>query len=80
MGPNINTNHPAFPVHAYPGDASNPKVRPNTGMSMRDYFASKAMNGLLANPEEISLNAPLEEIADFSYKLANAMLVRREKI
>jgi hypothetical protein len=80
MGPNINTNHPAFPVQAYPGDASNPKVRPNTGMSMRDYFASKAMNGLLANPEEISLNAPLEEIADFSYKLANAMLVRREKI
>jgi hypothetical protein len=49
-------------------------------MSMRDYFASKAMNGLLANPEEISLNAPLEEIADFSYKLANAMLVRREKV
>jgi hypothetical protein len=80
MGPNINTNHPAFPVQAYPGDASNPKVRPNTGMSMRDYFASKAMNGLLANPEEISLNAPLEEIADFSYNLANAMLVRREKI
>jgi hypothetical protein len=80
MGPNINTNHPAFPVQAYLGDASNPKVRPNTGMSMRDYFASKAMNGLLANPEEISLNAPLEEIADFSYKLANAMLVRREKI
>jgi hypothetical protein len=80
MGTNINTNHPAFPVQAYPGDASNPKVRPNTGMSMRDYFASKAMNGLLANPEEISLNAPLEEIADFSYKLANAMLVRREKI
>ena len=80
MGPNINTNHPAFPVQAYPGDASNPKVRPNTGMSMRDYFASKAMNGLLANPEEISLNAPLEEIADFSYKLANAMLVRREKV
>jgi hypothetical protein len=80
MGTNINTNHPAFPVQAYPGDASNPKVRPNTGMSMRDYFASKAMNGLLANPEEISLNAPLEEIADFSYKLANAMLVRREKV
>jgi hypothetical protein len=80
MGTNINTNHPAFPVQAYPGDASNPKVRPNTGMSMRDYFASNAMTGLLANPEEISLNAPVEEIADFSYKLANAMLVRREKV
>lgn len=80
MGSNINTNHPAFPVQAYPGDASNPKVRPNTGMSMRDYFASDAMSGLMANPEEISLNSPVEEIADFSYKVADAMLVRREKV
>jgi hypothetical protein len=80
MGSNINTNHPAFPVQAYPGDASNPKVRPNTGMSMRDYFASDAMSGLMANPEEISLNSPVEEIADFSYKVADAMLVRREKL
>lgn len=80
MGSNINTNHPAFPVQAYPGDASNPKVRPNTGMSMRDYFASDAMSGLMANPEEISLNSPVEEIADFSYEVADAMLVRREKV
>ena len=80
MGTNINTNHPAFPVQAYPGDASNPKVRPNTGMSMRDYFATNAMNGLLSNPDEVSINAPVEDIADFSYKLANAMLERREKI
>jgi hypothetical protein len=26
----LNNNHPAFPVQAYPGDAANPKVRPNT--------------------------------------------------
>lgn len=80
MGPNINTNHPAFPVHAYPGDASNPKVRPNSGMSIRDYFAAKAMSGILANPEEFGDSVPIEEVADFSYKMANSMLVRREKL
>ena len=72
-------NHPAFPVQAYPGDAANPKVRPNTGMSMRDYFAAQAMNGLLANPEEFGEGVLLAELADYSFQVANAMLERREK-
>lgn len=76
----LNNNHPAFPVQAYPGDAANPKVRPNTGMSMRDYFATHAMNGLLANPEEFGETSPPEDVADFAYNMANAMLVRREKL
>lgn len=79
MGSNINTNHPAFPVQAYPGDGSNPKVRPNTGMSMRDYFAAYAMLGILANPEEFGEDSPIEDVADFSFKMAKAMLERREK-
>lgn len=80
MGSNINTNHPAFPVQAYPGDSVNQRVRPNTGMSMRDYFAAQAMNGILANPEEFGESAPLKDIADFAFKMANAMLERREKV
>jgi hypothetical protein len=80
MGQNINTNHPAFPVQAYPGDAVNPKVRPNTGMSMRDFFAGLAMNGILANSEEFGEEAPLEDVADFAFQMANAMLERREKL
>jgi len=76
----LNNNHPAFPVQAYPGDAANPKVRPNTGMSMRDYFAAKAMEGILSNPEEFGDTVPAEEIADFSFQMANAMLERREKL
>jgi len=76
----LNSNHPAFPVQAYPGDAANPKVRPNTGMSMRDYFAAQAMSGLIANPEEFGEAAPVNDIADFAYTVANAMLERREKL
>jgi|688.fasta_scaffold2078850_1 hypothetical protein len=76
----LNNNHPAFPVQAYAGDASNPKVRPNTGMSIRDYFAAKAMEGILSNPEEFGETAPPKEIADFSFQIANAMLERRERV
>jgi hypothetical protein len=79
--PNIlSNNHPAFPVQAYPGDASNPKVRPNTGMSIRDYFAAQAMVGVLSNPEEFGETVPPKEIADFSFQMANAMLERRENL
>jgi hypothetical protein len=79
--PNIlNNNHPAFPVQAYPGDAANPKVRPNTGMSMRDYFAAQALNGMLANSEEFGDAVPPEDVADFAYNIANSMLERREKL
>jgi hypothetical protein len=49
-------------------------------MSIRDYFAAKAMSGILANPEEFGESVPIEDVADFSYKMANSMLVRREKI
>lgn len=76
----LNNNHPAFPVQAYPGDAANPKVRPNTGMSMRDFFAAIAMNGILSNPEEFSNEIQINEVADFSFQMANAMLERREKL
>ena len=73
-------NHPAFPVQAYPGDAANPKVRPNTGMSMRDYFAAQAMNGLLANSEEFGEEVPAKELAEYAFEVANAMIEQREKI
>lgn len=76
----LNNNHPAFPVQAYPGDAANPKVRPNTGMSMRDYFAAQAMIGIISNPEQIGDDTPVKDIAEFAFEMANAMLERREKI
>ena len=88
MGQNINMvnksntlggNHPAFPVQAYPGDAANPKVRPNTGMSMRDYFDAQAMSGILANSEEFGEEVPVKNVAEFAFEMANAMIEQREK-
>jgi hypothetical protein len=44
------------------------------GMTLRDYFAAKAMQGLLSS----DVNAPLEVFAKQSYKVADAMLKARE--
>lgn len=47
------------------------------GMSLRDYFAAQAMNGLVErwSPSAITASA---EIAGFAYNLADAMLKERE--
>jgi len=47
------------------------------GMSMRDYFAAKAMQGMLTNPD-IDYSAS-EYVAMVSYTIADAMLKEREK-
>ncbi len=45
------------------------------GMSLRDYFAAAALQGMLSEP---SLRAKPEEFASKSYELADAMLKARE--
>ena len=46
------------------------------GMSLRDYFAAKAMQGLMASPADPE---SMEVAAKWSYKLADAMLKAREE-
>jgi len=58
-------NPPAFPIHW---------ENHHQGMSLRDYFAAKAMQGLLSS----DVNAPLETFAKQSYKVADAMMKARE--
>lgn len=41
-------------------------------MTLRDYFAAKAMMGLGCNPNHVSMTD--EEIAKWSYNLADAMI------
>lgn len=55
-----------------------------TGMGLRDYFAAKAMQGLIASPR-LPLPAAHRAsdvtdvmVADLSYKIADAMLKARE--
>ena len=45
------------------------------GMSLKDYFAAKALQGMIAEP---SLKATPEEFAQKAYQLAEAMLKARE--
>lgn len=44
------------------------------GMTLRDYFAAKAMQGLLAS----SVSGKMQEFAERSYKVADAMLEARK--
>jgi len=43
------------------------------GMTLRDYFAAKAMQGLLAS----EVNAPLEAFATRAFEVADAMMEAR---
>jgi len=67
----MNTGGPAFPIRSS-------ESRLYTGMTLRDYFAAKAMVGILANdsnpgPEQVP------HIVASAYILADAMLSQREK-
>ena len=65
---NTNTGGPAFPV---PVNAFNDME----GMTLRDYFAAKAMQGLLAGK---LTSTDLHLIANDSYAMADAMLKARD--
>lgn len=47
------------------------------GISIRDYIAIQAMAGLSANPD--LTDRSFDEIADFAYRQADAMIERSEK-
>ena len=53
------------------------KAFPNNrseGMDLRDYFAAKAIQGLLAS----EVNAPINTFAKKAYEVADAMMKARE--
>lgn len=50
------------------------------GLSIRDYFAAKAMHGTMAAMDSSERNyTPPETIAESAYRLADAMLAARVK-
>ena len=70
------TGGTAFPTSTWDNEFD--KVVDQTkGMTLLDYFAAKAMQGLLANPEWRSL--PVADAAAWAYEQADAMLAEREK-
>ncbi len=74
------TSGPAFPTD---GES---QVGPNTwhheGMTLRDYFAAKAMQGTISNAAFVDQLASLsgnETVAIWAYAQADAMLKAREQ-
>ena len=66
-----NTGGPAFPPHADERNLS------RYGMTLRDYFAAKSLQGMFASgnlPKSVSD----EELAAVAYEMADAMLKARE--
>nr|WP_308282306.1 hypothetical protein [Providencia rettgeri] len=51
----------------------------DTGMSLRDFFAAKAMNGIIANNAMIdtATDQTLEWVSKNAYQMADAMLKAR---
>jgi len=67
-------NPTAFPL---PSDVM---VGEDSGMSLRDYFAGQALAGLVSQPEAGSCGDWTDnQVAEWSYKFADAMLAEREK-
>ena len=73
----IETGGPAFPLQSI-----GPDFAPGyAGMSLRDYFAAKAMNafvaGLLSDGEPV-IKGDYKDIARRAYEIADAMLAARK--
>ena len=63
-------NEPAFPIQdAY-------SMSTEQGMTLRDYFAAKAMHGLLSNR---NAEAAIDEFAVKAYRMADAMMKARKQ-
>ena len=68
------TSGPAFPHHF-----THDSVGDCTGMSLRDYFAAKAMQAMVSTPAYETGGWAIDDIAEQSYDMADAMLEARSK-
>jgi len=62
-------------MNAFPSGHDPKTGTADKGMKLRDYFAAKALQGMLAEP---SLKATPEEFAQRSYMVADAMMKERD--
>ena len=67
-------NPPAFPVFPETGGGHAAAFQ---GMTLRDYFAAKAMQGLIASNDDAAGDR-IDEIPEYAYAIADAMLKARE--
>lgn len=67
-------SEPAFPVFPETGGGHAAAFQ---GMTLRDYFAAKAMQGVIAATEPL-IKIDEQHLAMWSYRMADAMLKARE--
>ncbi len=68
---------PAFPVPLHPGQSYQGHATCD-GMTLRDYFAAKAMAAVWADiPEDANREQALQVLGHNAYEMADAMLAAR---
>jgi hypothetical protein len=73
--PTIQDGGPAFPYAFHLKHLDGEPSGINLGLSLRDYFAAKAMNGYLSDPQAMGSR---EQFAEWAYQQADAMLAARK--
>jgi hypothetical protein len=80
MNNQINDGGPAFPTQATATTTRTDTAQPvqthygsTPGMTLRDYFAAAALQGMMASQVDVAVPYPL-----YSYAIADAMLKARE--
>ena len=68
-------NEPAFPTGIFTDDKGK-IIGGSNGMTLRDYFAAKAMQAMLSSPN-CPMNVRESELAKQAYSTADAMLEAR---
>ena len=71
----INDGGPAFPVPLSAGESYS-QHGPADGMTLRDYFAAKAMQGLVASNDE-GAGDRVADVPEYAYQIADAMIAAR---
>lgn len=74
MSVNINEGGPAFPFREQDGEGGYQRF---PGMSLRDYFAAAALQGMLSDPDAGKVD--WKHLAEEAYEAADAMLAARER-
>jgi len=72
----INDGGPAFPSEVWDSEGCPQHTQ---GMTLRDYFAAKAMQGLLAQSCGTALGSDTIHGAQYAYQMADAMLAARKE-
>jgi len=64
--------------YAFPHEINDNSITVHFGMTLRDYFAAKAMQGVCANPVfREQCGGRVTNISSYAYEIADAMLKQR---